>query len=203
MFYIKEKIKVNKMEIESVDVRNDYEQYRTLGKGNAQGKIDYDKLTPVQIAAYNLSKTLERYPEFSKDARMTIQNELIGLPGLDSMNTEILASVLSYLRSYPQPTAESFKDSVILEYFSRLLPNKKISEEDTKRIHIKLKCIFLKYIVAINSYRENLDAGLNYEDEVNDEVEDEDVDNEEVGEDIDEEEVDNEVDNEDEEMNMY
>ena len=179
------------MEVENVDVRNDYEQYRTMNKGNFQsGKLDYSSLNNNELSAYNLSKILERYPEFNKQARSNIQQELSTFPHLYTMNLEILAAVLVFLKSYPSPKPEYFKDNIISAFFYRLLPNKKISDSETKRIYIKLKCIFLKYIVAINSYRSVLNEGLNSEDE---EIEEEVEEVEEVNE---EEEIDEEIEEE-------
>src|SRR5204863_8591038 len=101
--------------------------------------------------AYNLYKTLEKYPEFTKDARSRYQAEFVDFPGIESMNLEALASVLTFLKNYPRPSPENFRDEVIIEYFTRLIPTKEILPEDRKRLIIKLKALFLKYIVAIYS----------------------------------------------------
>jgi hypothetical protein len=115
------------------------------------------KVDPSVLAAYKLNKILEKYPEITKDARNQIQSEFEGFTDLPVLNLEAFASVLTFLRDYPNPTPNEFKDEIIAQYFVRLLPVKEISSEERKRLIIRLKAQFLKYIVAIKNYRESFD----------------------------------------------
>ena len=114
------------------------------------------KVDPKFLAAYNLNKTLEKYPEFTKEARTEIQNEFTDFPDLAVMNLETLASVLFFLKYHPKPVPKDFSDENIVEYFSRLIPDK-ITSTEKERYIIRLKAQFLKYIRAINTYRSSLE----------------------------------------------
>ena len=122
------------------------------------------KVDPKVQAAYNLNKTLEKYPDFTKDLRTQIQNEYVNFPDIQFVNLETFASVLNFLRQYPNPTPNEFRDEVILEYFSRILPDKVMSVDDKARLILRLKAQFIKYIVAIKSFQEKLsESGIEYE----------------------------------------
>ena len=112
-----------------------------------------EKVEPKYQAAYNLNKTLEKYPGFTKEARSEIQEEFVDFPDLHVLNLEVLASVLDFLRLIPQPTPEDFRDEVIGVYFERLIPTKPITSAEKTLIYIRLKAQFLKYIVAILNFR--------------------------------------------------
>lgn len=128
------------------------------GKRVAFGGLGLDKIKtgeridPRIQAAYNLNKTLEKYPEFTKDARNRIQDEFVDFPAITTVNLELLASVLDFLRNHPEPTPQDFTDDVITEYFTRLYPDKATPSERS-RMNIRLKAHFLRYIVAINEFR--------------------------------------------------
>lgn len=112
-----------------------------------------EKVDPGLQAAYNLNKTLEKYPKFSKEARSEIQNEFATFPNLKSLNLEVLASVLTFLKFFPEPKPVDFEDENIIDYFSRLFPDKPLSTQEKARLIIRLKAQFLKYIVAIDTFR--------------------------------------------------
>lgn len=112
-----------------------------------------EKVDPKQQAVYYLNKVLEKYPEFTKEARTEIQLEFANFPNIAVVNLEALAAVLNFLKMYPNPTPEDFKDEIILEFFERLIPDKPISSEEKGRLIIRLKAQFLKYIVAIKTFR--------------------------------------------------
>lgn len=115
-----------------------------------------EKIDPRLQAAYNLNKTLEKYPEFTKEARTEIQNEFANFPNLNVLNLEALASVLNFLKFFPEPKPEDFRDENIVEYFSRLLPDKPLPADEKARLIIRLKAQFLKYIVAVNEFRREI-----------------------------------------------
>ena len=137
------------------EIRRDYEPMYEGGSrvGFEQGRVGRMKVPPNELAAYNLYKTLEKYPEFTKEARSRFQAEFVDFPGIETMSLEVLSSVLTFLKNHPKPTPENFRDENISEYFTRLFPTKEISAEERKRLVIKLKSLFLKYIVAIFSFR--------------------------------------------------
>jgi hypothetical protein len=140
--------------MEEDEIRKDYEPFEGGSRvGFEQGRVGRMKVPPNELAAYNLYKTLEKYPEFTKEARSRFQAEFVDFPGIETMSLEVLSSVLTFLKNHPKPTPENFRDENISEYFVRLLPTKEISAEEKKRLIIKLKALFLKYIVAIFSFR--------------------------------------------------
>lgn len=120
------------------------------------GRIGFAQLSrkrdPQSLAAFNLQRTLEKYPAFTKEARQDIQNEFSDFPDLPVLNLEMLASVLDFLKDHSTPTPADFEDDVILEYFSRLLPDK-LNPKERERVIIRLKASFLRYIRAISSFR--------------------------------------------------
>ena len=147
------------MEVE--EIRRDYEPMYEGGSrvGFEQGRVGRMKVPPNELAAYNLYKTLEKYPEFTKEARSRFQAEFVDFPGIETMSLEVLSSVLTFLKNHPKPTPENFRDENVSEYFTRLLPTKEISSEEKSRLIIKLKSLFLKYIVAIFSFRAEREEG--------------------------------------------
>ena len=113
-------------------------------------------MTPNELAAWKLNQALEKYPEFTKEARENAQNEFVNMESLRTMNMKLLAATLSFLRSVKdQPTPESFKDKNILPYMSQLLPiGDKITNEERKRLIVRFKAQILMYIRAIQIFRE-------------------------------------------------
>lgn len=143
------------MDVFEEGIRKDYEPMREKGSrvGFEAGQVGRRKVAPSELAAYNLFKTLEKYPEFTKEARSDAQAEFSGFNDLAVMNLETFASVLTFLKHFENPSPADFKDEVILPYFSRLLPTRDITEEERKRLIVRNKAVFLKYIRAILSYR--------------------------------------------------
>ena len=148
--------------MEEDEIRRDYEPMYEGGSrvGFEQGRVGRMKVPPNELAAYNLYKTLEKYPEFTKEARSRFQAEFVDFPGIETMSLEVLSSVLTFLKNHPKPTPENFRDENVSEYFTRLLPTKEISSEEKSRLIIKLKSLFLKYIVAIFSFRSERKEGV-------------------------------------------
>jgi len=112
------------------------------------------RLTPNELAGYNLFRVLEKYPGFTQDARTEIQNEFTDMDDLPVMNMETFAAVLSFLRLYPSPTPKDFRDENIVPFFERLFPDKSLTDEEKERLIVRLKAQFIKYITAINRFRE-------------------------------------------------
>lgn len=158
------------MNVYEEGIRKDSEYEEKSRVGFEVGRVGRMKVSPSELASYNLYKTLEKYPEFTKEARSSIQNEFANFPGLETINLEVFSSVITFLKTYPKPSSDNFKDETILEYFSRLLPTREICGEEKKRLIIKLKAMFLKYIVAIYSYRASFEIPKE-----NEEDEDEDL----------------------------
>lgn len=131
--------------------------YDPSGSSRVGFEINKQRITPNESAAFRLYKVLENYPEFTQNARIDIQNEFTDFPDLPVINLETFASVLSFLRLRPKPTPKDFKNENIVPYFSRLLPDKKMTTDERKRAIIKLKAQFYRYIVAINAFREEFE----------------------------------------------
>lgn len=139
------------MEIYEEKIRTDYEPIRNAPSrlGFEKGRVGRVSVSPLELAAYKLYKVLEKYPDFTKEARSQIQGEYKDFEGLDTLNLEVFASVLTFLKYHPEPSPEDFKDEVISEYFSRLTP---ANATDKNRM-LRLKAEFLKYIVAIKDFK--------------------------------------------------
>jgi hypothetical protein len=159
-------------------IRTDYEPIRQMGSrvGFEKGRVGRVKVSPAELASFNLYKVLEKYSEyFTKEARSQIQEEYRNFENLETINLEVFASVLAFLKNHPNPTPDDFKDEVILEYFTRLLPTSSI---DRERIILRLKAEFLKYYTAILAFKyKEQEKFEEYEgDEEQDQYEDEDYD---------------------------
>lgn len=112
------------------------------------------RLTPNELAGYNLFKVLEKYPEFTQEARTELQSEFTDMDDLPVLNMETFAAVLSFLRLHPSPNPKDFRDENIIPFFGRLFPDKPLTEEEKERLIVRLKAQFIKYITAINRFRE-------------------------------------------------
>jgi len=140
------------MNVYEEKIVKDYEPIKEIGSrlGFERGRIGRFKINPSELAAYNLYKILEKFPEYTKEGRSQVQNFYKSFEGLENLNLKLFASVLSFLRKYSKPTPENFKDEIILEYISPLLPSK---ESDRKRLIVRFKADFLRYIIAIINYQ--------------------------------------------------
>jgi len=150
------------MEIYEEKIRTDYEPIRNAPSrlGFEKGRIGRVSVSPLELAAYKLYKVLEKYPDFTKEARSQIQEEYKNFEGLDTLNLEVFASVLTFLK-YHKPSPENFKDEVISEYFSRLTPTNATDKNRT----LRLKAEFLKYIVAIKEFKKDQEEEEEYQDD--------------------------------------
>ena len=140
------------MDVFEEGISKSYEPIKDIGSraGFERGRVGRVKVSPSELAAYNLYKVLEKYPEYTKEARGQIQNYYKDFDGLETMNLPIFASVLSFLKRYPNPSPDSFKDENIMEFFINFIPE---DAQDKKRLVTRLKAQFLKYIVAIKTYQ--------------------------------------------------
>lgn len=139
------------MDLFEETVRKEYEPIREKGRlGITKG----NKLDPYVLAKHRLGESLKKYQDFSKADRKNLQDEFSGFVDLPVLNLETFAAVLSFLKDFPSPTPDNFVDDIISPYFTRLLPTKNISPQEKKELFIRLKAQFLKYIVAIYTYRE-------------------------------------------------
>ena len=158
------------MDVYKEGIRRGYDPKEGFARVTARG-FGFDKyrrgekIDPKEQAAYNLNKILEKYPDFTKEARSEIQSEFVKFPTIATINLEALASVLSFLKYHPNPKPAHFKDENILPYFSRLIPVKQMPSEDLQIYIIRLKAEFLKYIIAINAFREQYENESEYEEE--------------------------------------
>ena len=143
------------MDVFQEGISKSFEPIKSIGSrvGFERGRIGRVKVSPSELAAYNLYKVLEKYPEYTKEARGQIQNYYKDFDGLETLNLNIFASVLSFLRRYPDPTPESFKDENIMEFFTSPVNFIPEDAKDKKRLKIRLKAQFLKYILAIKTYK--------------------------------------------------
>lgn len=111
-------------------------------------------MTPNELASWKLNQALEKYPEFTKEARENAQNEFADMPGLRTMNMKLLAATISFLRSINnQPDVNSFKDEIIVPHMKELLPINKVDQSELRRLIIRFKAQMLMYIRAIEIFR--------------------------------------------------
>lgn len=139
------------------------DQVARFGKGQSQmvgaegalhKELTRRHMTPNELAGWKLNQALEKYPEFTKDAREDAQNEFTGMPGLRTMNMKLFAATLNFLRGVGNVTPNSFKDETIIPYMNQLINIDKKDQEETKRLIIRYKAQILMYIRAIQIFRE-------------------------------------------------
>lgn len=125
-------------------------------EGALHKQLTRRNMTPNELAAWKLNQAMEKYPEFTKDARENAQNEFVSMPSLRTMNMKTLAATLSFLNGINNNvTPNSFRDEVILPYMKELINLDKVDQEETKRLIIRYKAQMLMYIRAIQLFREN------------------------------------------------
>ena len=141
------------MDIFEEGVRREYEPRKGGGRvaRTSFENLKYKK-DPKFLAAYNLNKALERFPAFTSDARSLLQNEFTELPDLPTTNLNLLASVLDFLRKYPNPKPKHFTYEILKPYFFEFLIEK-MSKDEREQYFIRFKAYFLKYLVIVNQYR--------------------------------------------------
>lgn len=111
-------------------------------------------MTPNELAAWKLNQALEKYPEFTKEGRENIQNEFVDMQGLRTMNMQLMATTLNFLRGINnQPTPVSFTDEHIIPYMNQILPTNKTEPGELRRLIIRYKAQILMYIRAIENFR--------------------------------------------------
>ena len=111
-------------------------------------------MTPNELAAWKLNQALEKYPEFTKEARENVQNEFVEMPGLRTMNMKLMAATLSFLQTVrDKPAPASFTDEIIVPHLNQLLPTDKLDQEEIRRLIIRFKAQMLMYIRAIQIFR--------------------------------------------------
>lgn len=140
------------------------EQAARFGRGQSQmagapgalhKQLTRRHMTPNELAAWKLNQALEKYPEFTKEARENAQNEFADMPGLRTMNMKLLAATISFLRAVnDQPTPQTFKDELILPHMNQLLPTDKTDQDEIRRLIIRFKAQMLMYIRAIQIFQQ-------------------------------------------------
>jgi hypothetical protein len=142
-------------------IQTGYEQI----KGGKRSAFEQERGRFKFSPSYYLLKTLEKYPnDFTKEGRYEIQTEYEDFPDLGILNLDVFVSVLLFLRKYPEPKPEHFKDEIIVKYFS-------FNETPDKRMIIRMKAQFLKYLRAITSFRQEREARFEEEREKREEAE--------------------------------
>ena len=122
--------------------------------GALQKKLARRHMSPNELAAWKLNQSLEKYPEFTKEARENLQNEFVEMEGLRTMNMKLLAATLSFLNSVQnRPTPASFTDENIIPHLNQLLPTNKVEPDELRRLIIRYKAQILMYIRAIQLFR--------------------------------------------------
>ena len=150
---------MDETQIQFAPERRKGDEAARFGRGDAQlggaGRLNRRHMTPNELAAWKLNQALEKYPNFTKEARENAQNEFVDMPGLRTMNMKLFAATLNFLQSINnQPTPTSFTDEVIIPHMSQLINIEKINQEDTRRLIIRFKAQILMYIRAIQLFRE-------------------------------------------------
>lgn len=112
-----------------------------------------EPMTPNELAAWKLNQALEKYSEFTSGARQELQNEFTNMESLRTMNMDVLATTLAFLKAYGEITPNSFKDENILLYINRLLPIKEMTNNEKRKLITRFKAEILIYIRAIQTFR--------------------------------------------------
>jgi len=139
------------------------EQAARFGRGPSQmvgvsgalyKQLTRPHMTPNELAAWKLNQALEKYPEFTKEARENVQNEFVYMPGLRTMNMKLMAATISFLRAIKNnPTPQTFKDEIIVPHMNQLLPVNIVDQDEKRRLIIRFKAQILMYIRAIQIFR--------------------------------------------------
>ena len=127
----------------------------TAGPGGRRQK------TPIQRSREELSKSLESY-NVSDILKREIISEAIRLDTVTTMNMATLASVMVYLRNYPEPEPDDFTDEILAPYLDTLMqdfitPPKATGDPPTLReqedVRYRYKQTILRYILKVLALR--------------------------------------------------
>jgi len=146
-------------QIQFAPERRKGEEAARFGRGEAQlggaPRLTRRHMTPNELASWKLNQALEKYPNFTKEARENAQNEFVDMPGLRTMNMKLFAATLDFLRAINnEPTPASFTDQIIIPHMTQLVNIEKINQEETRRLIIRFKAQMLMYIRAIQIFRQ-------------------------------------------------
>jgi hypothetical protein len=118
--------------------------------------ISRRQLTPEQLAGIELSKALAEIPGTTEDLRRQFQDEMVEMEQIRYMNMETLASTLMFLHNVGESvTRDTFTDANLAPVISNIMPSTTSSETERRNTYIKLKATILRYIRAVEFYREN------------------------------------------------
>jgi hypothetical protein len=124
-------------------------------RGEQQARFGFGRgrrvMTPSELAAWRLNQALAKYPEFTREARQSLQDEFIDMTGLRTMNMKVLAAVLSFLNKN-QPIPDNFHNNIIVPYIRQLLPSD-LDSDERNRLIIRFKAEMLTYMRAIDRFR--------------------------------------------------
>ena len=133
--------------------RYGYGSSQVAGAIGEARKLGRKAMSPEQAAAWKLYQSLEKFPNFTKEARQELQNEFTDLPNLKSMNMKALAATLSFLQAVKTPTVNLFRDEIVLPHIEKVLPLKQLSVDEKQRLILRYKAQILMYVRAIQRYR--------------------------------------------------
>lgn len=136
-------------------------------------------LTPKGIATEKLKSSLNKDFTISDTLRDALANEMSRLESLRYMNMKTLAGALVYLHGIGNDrsrfsdmneageyyrAAEFYQDPKVEEIAEKLLPEQKrgvrkvLTSEEKRDLIVRQKISLLRYIRAVNNYREELEA---------------------------------------------
>ena len=127
------------------------------------GQITRRNMTAEQLAAANLYKALAANNKIpSTDVRRNLTREMENLEGFRYLNMQTLAAALTFLynlgnRELNPVNPEDFTDDRLLPLIQELLPEKEkhMSPEERGILILKQKATLLRYIRAIEFYRQD------------------------------------------------
>lgn len=118
-------------------------------------KTSRRQLTSEQLAGIELSKALAEIPGTTEELRRQFQDEMVEMEQIRYMNMETLAATLMFLHNIREPvTPSNFTDENLAPVIVNLLPPANLPEPERRNMYIKLKETILRYVRAVEFYRE-------------------------------------------------
>ncbi len=100
-------------------------QAKRLGRKRYEIDIEAQKV-PGQSVAKKLLSTLANFnlPDLTEQGRYTIRDQLMGRPGFEHLNAEILAATILFIRQYKdeEPEAKDFTAKNLDPYLTQVYP---------------------------------------------------------------------------------
>lgn len=118
--------------------------------------ISRRQLTPEQMSGIELNKSLAEIPGTTDELRRQFQDEMVEMDQIRYMNMETLAATLMFLHNVGETvTPDNFTDANLAPVIVNVIPAATLPEAERRLAYIKLKETILRYIRAVEFYRQS------------------------------------------------